>query len=138
MAFGIAVTVNRERYRNMITVFLQHQLDDFNLVSKWFQQDLATCHRSRDTMNLLREKFNDLVISKNSDMNWPSNSCDITPLDFLLWSYFKSVIYSNKPQTVNYLKTNIIHVICEISADLHGKVVKNFLFRNLFLKKKTL
>lgn len=132
---GNAVTVNGERYRNMITDFFWHELDDFDLEDMWFQQDGATCHTSRDTINLLREKFNDRVISRNADVTWPPRSCDITPLDFFLWGYVKSLVYSNKPQTLNDLKTNIIRVIGEISAGLCGKVTKNWCSRIEFLKK---
>lgn len=42
---------------------------------------------------------------------WPSRSCDSTPLDFFLWGYLKSLVYANKPQTIEVLKTNIEHEI---------------------------
>jgi len=54
---GNAVTVNGVRYRNRITEFLWPQLDGMDMEGTWFQQDGATCHTVRETMQLLREKF---------------------------------------------------------------------------------
>ena len=78
---GIVVTDNRERYRSMITNFLWPQLKEVDLDNIWFQRDQATCHTARATTELLREKFEDSIISRNYDIEWPSRSCDLTPLD---------------------------------------------------------
>ncbi len=84
---GNAVTVNGERYRTMITDFLWPELDDMDVDNMWFQQDGATFHTTIATMALLHEKFPGRIISRNSDVNWPPRSCDLTPLDFFLWGY---------------------------------------------------
>ena len=65
----------------MIKDYFWHQLD---LKDMWFQQDGATCHTSAVTIDLLRERFHDRVISQNGNLQWPPGSCDITPLDFFL------------------------------------------------------
>ena len=41
---GVAITVNGERYRSMISNFLWPKMDDMDTNNKWFQQDGATCH----------------------------------------------------------------------------------------------
>ena len=61
---GNAVTVNGERYRAMLTNFLWPQIDTMNVDDLWFQQDGATCHTSRLTIDLLRTKFNDRIIRR--------------------------------------------------------------------------
>lgn len=98
---GEAVTVNGERYRQMITNFVWPELDEMDLGEMWFQQDGATCHTSDETMNVLKEKFGESIISKSSQrqttVNWPPRSCDLTPLDFFLWGYVKSLVYAWKP-----------------------------------------
>ena len=66
---GNAVTVNGERYRSMITDYFWDELDGFDLSDMWFQQDGATCHTSHETINLLRQKFGERVISRNADEN---------------------------------------------------------------------
>lgn len=132
---GKAVTVNGERYRNMIKEYFWHQIDDLELKDMWFQQDGATCHTSSVTIDLLREKFDDRVISRNAGVRWPPRSCDITPLDFFLWGYVKSIVYCNKPTTINDLKDNIRRAITDITADLCEKVAQNWSSRVFFLKK---
>lgn len=131
----MAVTVTGERYRDMITNYFWHHLDNFNLNAMWFQQDGATCHTACQTIDLLREKFDGRVISRNGYVNWPPRSCDITPLDFFLWGYVKSLVYANKPSTLNDLKNNIIQVISNIGADLCEKVAKNWSTRMRYLQK---
>ena len=91
---GNAVTVNGERYRNMITEFLWPQLDGMDLEDMWFQQDGATCHTARETTDLLREKFPASHISRNGDQNWPLRPCDLTACDYFLWGLVKSRVMS--------------------------------------------
>ena len=65
-------------------------------------------------MALLNEKFPGRIISRNSEVNWPPRSCDLTPLDFFLWGYLKSKVYANKPTTVQQLKDEIRRHIGEM------------------------
>ena len=94
---GATVTVNGLRYRAMITDFLWPELEDTDVDDVYFQQDGATCHTSNETIAILQEKFPDRVISQRGDRNWPPRSCDLTPLDFFLWSHVKDKVYVNAP-----------------------------------------
>lgn len=125
----IAVTVNGIRYRNMITEFLWPQLDGMDLDDMWFQQDGATCHTAHETIDLLQQRFPEQIISRNSDVNWPPRSCDLTPCDFFLWGFVKSRAYANKPETIPELKSEIQRVIGEIQPHLCEKVMENFMKR---------
>lgn len=118
-----------ERYRAMITDFLWPQLDDMDLDDMWFQQDGATCHTSGFTLELLQEKFPERVICRRGDVEWPPRSCDLTPLDFFLWGYVKSLVYGNKPTTIDQLENNIIQTIGEIQPDLCNRVIQNWTSR---------
>ena len=51
------------------------------------QQDGATSHTANVKINLLETKFGGRVISRNGPVGWPPRSCDLTPLDYFLWSY---------------------------------------------------
>ena len=42
-------------------------------------------HTAHDTIGLLKSKFDEHVISRNDPVNWPSRSCDLTPLDLFHW-----------------------------------------------------
>ncbi|GFY04745.1 uncharacterized protein TNCV_419991 [Trichonephila clavipes] len=57
----------------------------------WFQQVGATCHTARATIDLLKDTFGDRLISRFGPVNWPPRSCDLTPLDYFLWGYVKSL-----------------------------------------------
>lgn len=83
------------------------------------------CHRAREYFNLLRKEFGDSIISRNCYIEWSPRNCDLTPLDFFLWSYLKSLIYVNKPDTIRALKANIYRGIHDIWLELVEKVLKN-------------
>lgn len=123
---GNSVTVTGERYRAMIVNFLWPQLNAIDVEDLWFQQDGATCHTANATMALLNEKFPGRIISRNSEVNWPPRSCDLTPLDFFLWGYLKSRVYANKPTTIQQLKGEITRHIGEIGNQLCRDVIRNF------------
>ncbi len=76
------VTVNGDRYRSMLTDYFWDELDQMEVEGVWFQQDGASSHTARKTINLLKKKFGESIISKNGPVNWPPRSCDITPLDY--------------------------------------------------------
>ncbi|GFU13542.1 hypothetical protein TNCV_938281 [Trichonephila clavipes] len=52
---------------------------------------------SRATIDLLKDTFGDRLISRFGPVNWPPRSCDLTPLDYFLWGYVKSLVYADKP-----------------------------------------
>ncbi|GFW75616.1 uncharacterized protein TNCV_4427991 [Trichonephila clavipes] len=97
---GHNVTVNGDRYRAMITNFFIPELNNHDVQELWFQQDGATCHTARATIDLLKDTFGDRLISRFGPVNWPPRSCDLTPLDYFLWGYVKSLVYADKPQTL--------------------------------------
>ena len=96
----------------------------------WFQQDGATCHTNRANMALLQETFPGRVASRHGDVKWPPTSCDLTPLDFLLWGYAKDPIYADKPST-EHLNTNIRQSMAERPPNMCQKVIENYL-KNIF------
>ncbi|GFX14367.1 uncharacterized protein TNCV_1768611 [Trichonephila clavipes] len=56
------VTVNGDRYRAMITNFFIPELNNHDVHELWFQQDGATCHTARATIDLLKDTFGDRLI----------------------------------------------------------------------------
>ncbi|GFX78056.1 transposable element Tc3 transposase [Trichonephila clavipes] len=82
---GHNVTVNGDRYRAMITNFFIPELNNHDVEELWFQQDGATCHTARATIDLLKDTFGDRLISRFGPVNWPPRSCDLTPLDYFLY-----------------------------------------------------
>ncbi|GFU40545.1 transposable element Tc3 transposase [Trichonephila clavipes] len=111
---GHNVTVNVDRYRAMITNFFIPELNNHDVQELWFQQDGATCHTARATIDLLKDTFGDRLISRFGPVNWPPRSCDLTRLDYFLWGYVKSLVYVDKSQTLDHLEDNIRRVIADI------------------------
>ncbi|GFV61957.1 uncharacterized protein TNCV_4107611 [Trichonephila clavipes] len=127
---GHNVTVNGDRYRAMITNFFIPALNNHNVQELWFQQDGATCHTARATIDLLKDTFGDRLISRFGPVNWPPRSCDLTPLDYFLWGYVKSLVYADKPQTLDHLEDNIRRVI----ADIRPQMLENWTSRLVYIQ----
>ncbi|GFW46886.1 putative transposable element [Trichonephila clavipes] len=126
---GHNVTVNGDRYRAMITNFFIPELNNHDVQELWFQQDGATCHTARATIDLLKDTFGDRLISRFGPVNWPPRSCDLTPLDYFLWGFVKSLVYADKPQTLDHLEDNIRRVIADIRPQMLEKVIENWTSR---------
>ncbi|GFY24434.1 uncharacterized protein TNCV_1014821 [Trichonephila clavipes] len=94
-----------------------------------FQQDGATCHTARATIDLLKDTLGDRLISRFGPVNWPPRSWDLTPLDYFLWGYVKSLVYADKPQTLDHLEDNIRRVIADIRPQMLEKVIENWTSR---------
>ncbi|GFW97518.1 uncharacterized protein TNCV_4991931 [Trichonephila clavipes] len=95
----------------------------------WFQQDGATCHTARATIDLLKDTFGDRLISRFGPVNWPPRSCDLTLLDYFLWGCVQSLVYADKPQTLDHLEDSIRHVIADIRPQMLEKVIENWTSR---------
>ncbi|GFU65308.1 uncharacterized protein TNCV_315171 [Trichonephila clavipes] len=113
----------------MITNFFIPELNNHDVQELWFQQDGATCHTARATIDLLKDTFGDRLISRFGPVNWPPRSCDLTPLDYFLWGYVKSLVYADKPQTLDHLEDNIRRVIANIQPQMLEKVIENWTSR---------
>ncbi|GFW58442.1 putative transposable element [Trichonephila clavipes] len=68
---GHNVTVNGDRYRAMNTNFFIPALNNHDVQELWFQQESATCHTARATIDLLKDTFGDRLISRFGPVNWP-------------------------------------------------------------------
>ncbi len=76
-------------------------------------------------MELLRQIFGHRIISRNSEISWPSRSPDLTPPDYFLWGYLKERVYINKPHTIQQLKDNICAEIRGLQPELLSAVMEN-------------
>ncbi|GFY15213.1 putative transposable element [Trichonephila clavipes] len=110
----------------MITNFFIPELNNHDVQELSFQQDGATCHTARATIDLLKDTFGDRLISRFGPVNWPPKSCDLTLLDYFLWGYVKSLVYADKPQTLDHLEDNILRVIADIRPQMLEKVIENW------------
>ncbi|GFX85656.1 transposable element Tc3 transposase [Trichonephila clavipes] len=105
----------------MSTNFFNPELNNHDAQELWFQQDGATCHTARTLINLLKDTFGDSLISRFGSVNCPPRSCDLTPLDYFLWGYVKSLVYVDKPQTREHLEDNIRLIFDDIRPQMLEK-----------------
>ncbi|GFX48815.1 uncharacterized protein TNCV_901971 [Trichonephila clavipes] len=99
-----------------------------SLVSE-FSLRISAQLAARATIDLLKDTFGDRLISRFGPVNWPPRFCDLTPLDYFLWGYVKSLVYAHKPQTLDHLEDNIRRVIADIRPQMLEKVIENWTSR---------
>ncbi|GFX28479.1 hypothetical protein TNCV_1152881 [Trichonephila clavipes] len=87
----------------MITNFFIPELNNHDVQELWLQQDGATCHTARATVDLLKDTFGDRLISR----------------------FGPSLVYADKPQTLDHLEDNIRRVIADRRPQMLEKVIKD-------------
>ncbi|GFU74189.1 uncharacterized protein TNCV_2901631 [Trichonephila clavipes] len=65
----VTLLLNGDWYRSMITNFFISELNNHDVQELWFQQDGATCHTARATIDLLKDMFGDRLISRFGPVN---------------------------------------------------------------------
>jgi hypothetical protein len=127
---GLRVTVNSDRYCHMIETFLRPNLNQIarNHVEGevWFQQDGATAHTSRRSLDILRELFPGRLLSLRGDITWPPKSPDLSPCDYFLWGYLKAQVYKHRPTILQTLKEAITQEVAAITPAMTKRVMENF------------
>jgi hypothetical protein len=119
-------TVNTEVYMNIFEEFCA-QLTEEERQSFLFQQDGATCHTSRVSLQRVHDVFSEeRTVSKNL---WPPRSPDLTTCDFFLWGHLKSTVYETNPHTIQELKDNISHAVAAIDITILYRVYLNMIRR---------
>lgn len=138
------VTVNGNRYLQMLQEFVVPQLQQRNLLDETtFMQDGAPPHTPRLVKIFLQSHFGERIISRGFANAWPPRSPDLTPLDFWLWGFLKSKVYGQQPRslpalrhviqeqiesiTPDQLRAAIYHVITRMQAvvDTEGKHIEH-------------
>ncbi|KAF7282074.1 hypothetical protein GWI33_003315 [Rhynchophorus ferrugineus] len=73
---------------------------------EWLQQDGATVHTARSTIQLLNDVFPRRLISRNGDFAWPAKSPDLTAPDFFLRDNIRHEIEEILPQMLQDVMEN--------------------------------
>lgn len=125
---GTTVTVTSERYRQMFTEFFLPELRRKRIPIRqvWFQQDGATAHTARNSMEAIRAVFRGRIISRFGDIDWPPRSPDLSMCDYFLWGFLKSRVYQHKPRTLQELKGAIREEVEQIGRAMLERVQSNF------------
>jgi hypothetical protein len=108
----------------MLENFLRPKLDDlfdkYGAENVWFQQDGATAHTSRRSLEILREMFPGHAVSLRGDIGWPPRSPDLTPCD----PFLKAQVYQHCPQIFEGLKEVITQEVVAILPEMTHRVTE--------------
>ena len=124
---GYAVTVNKERYIEMLEVLFPVSVPIES--DEWFQQDGATCHTATVSLDFLRTRFGQRIISNKTDFTWPLRSPDLSPLDYHLVGHMKQKFMEHSPASLVELKDIIRDVIAATPGDVLQRVIDAFMDR---------
>lgn len=124
---GQTVTVNSQRYVNMLEGFVAPQLRQLGIdpTNLYFQHDGATAHTAGISMAAVQRMFGS-VISRFGDIAWPARSPDLSVLDFFLWGYLKDRVFKRRIVNIQELKQAIVEEVAAIDADLRRRVFGSF------------
>ena len=68
-------------------------------------------------MTFLRETFGDRIISRRCKVCWPSNSLDLNPLDYSLWSIIEDYVFKSNLSTLIQVKIKVKQCVDELNKD---------------------
>lgn len=115
-------TINSQRYRDNILTPFTESLTLHEIQNCFFQQDGATAHTAKESLDFLRHWFDDRIISKNL---WPPRSPDLSPPDFYVWGAAKACVYKDSPETIEELQAAIRNFINSVNLPTLQKVFES-------------
>ena len=104
--FEIEGHLNATMYQNLLREQIIPSIGDVSRF--WFMQDGAPAHKARGSQALLREIFDDRVISIGSTPEGAARSPDLTPCDFYLWGEMKNKVYRHASEDLDQLRSRIV------------------------------
>jgi hypothetical protein len=124
---GRAVTVTSARYVEMLRNFLTQELSrrGNELSTLWFQQDGATAHTERASMEVVQEMFLEHVILLSGELPWPARSPDLSACHYFLWTHLKAKMYTTRPRTIDDFKIAIWKQISAIPENMARRALGN-------------
>lgn len=102
--------LNGNQYLQFLQNDLPNLLDDVPLnlrQNMWFMHDGAPPHYPAAVRNFLDEWLSRRWFGRGSEFPWPPRSPDLNPLDFFLWGYIKSLVYTEEIRTREQLLQRI-------------------------------
>ncbi|KAJ4429308.1 hypothetical protein ANN_26312 [Periplaneta americana] len=128
---GNALTVNSVQYVEMIQNFFTQQFGLFSVnENTLFQQDGATSHTARISMDAVNALFPGRVISRKGDIAWPPRSPDLMVCGFFLWGHLKTKMFGgNPPRTIPALKQCIREEVAAIPVNMLRGAMQQFVAR---------
>uniref|UniRef100_A0A914DH47 Tc1-like transposase DDE domain-containing protein n=1 Tax=Acrobeloides nanus TaxID=290746 RepID=A0A914DH47_9BILA len=115
--------IDRYSYMNMLREYFFPWAEEHFDDEQWcFQQDSASGHKANETQETLAEECLDFITRDE----WPPNSPDLNPLDYVVWSILEAKACAKPHKSVESLKRALIKAWDKISMDTLAKIVDNF------------
>ena len=112
--FKVGLKVNTKVYLDVLKSVVIPWCNQVAGGRPWvWQQDLASAHKSKETLTWLQKKCYNFVPFSH----WPSSSPDLNPLDSFAWSYIKNITNMTSHNT----KASLITTICRAPTATCGK-----------------
>ena len=112
------VTVNSETYVKMTLKSFCRIIGKQRGIERdteCFQQDDASAHTSRDSLEWLQQHFPGRHVSYKIAIPWAPHSPDLTPHDYMLWGYLKSKVYISTNRTAFKISRQLSRTRCRES-----------------------
>lgn len=98
-----------------------------------FMQDGASPHFSLVVRDSLNRNFPQSWLGRGSGgadwREWPARSPDLTPMDFFLWGYVKTKVYTVPIRDIAHLKQRILEAIASVTPDMLENVWRELEWR---------
>ena len=116
-------TMNKFSYKQFL-VFLKQDIEEikskFNLKQDLlFQQDNASCHKSRESLEAI-----EIIFGKNQ-IWWPANSPDLSPIE-VVWSILKQELSKRNNTNLDELRNNVIDIWARFPQELCENIIGEF------------
>lgn len=118
-------TVTGDTYLRMLGNDLVPELHRIGRRPDWFMQDGAPPHYARHVRHWLDQEFPNSWIGRGGPVPWAARSPDLNPLDFFLWGYLKSKVYSTPIRDLDHLQERITEECQNIPREMLRKVQGN-------------
>lgn len=114
-------TLTGARYLHFLENALPELLEEIPIQERgamWWQQDGAPPHNSNLVTQFLNERFENQWIGNSGPLRWPARSPDLSPLDFFLWGYLKTVVFETQPLNLEDLQNKIVQACNNITPEM--------------------
>lgn len=120
--YFLPIRLNGDAYCHFLEEELPQLFDDVPVQIRqelWFMHDGAPAHFSNNARRYLDEVYANRWIGRGGTQNWPARSPDLNPLDFCIWGFLKTLVYSTPVENIDDLRDRII-VACETIRNTPG------------------
>lgn len=120
--------LNAANYLHFLQEDLLESLDDVPInvrQNMLFMQDGAGPHFALNVRQYLNQCFPQRWIGRGGPIAWPPRSPDITPCDFFLWGYLKTLVYRTPVANINELQNRIFQAAAQITPGMVRNSVRS-------------